>query len=327
VVFRSVTALSAVLFAAASLWAAPARGNEQDFRSWLSSLRQEAAASGIRPATLDAALANLQPLARVLELDRKQPEKTLTFQEYLQRVVPPQRVELARRKLAENRPLLEKIGGEFGVQPRFIVALWAIESDFGEHMGNFRIIPALATLAYDGRRSEFFRRELMNALKIVDQGHVTPDAMIGSWAGAMGQSQFMPSSFLSYAVDYDGDGRRDIWRTRADVFASIANYLATVGWRSDQTWGREVRVPANFDPGLAGLQTRKPLAAWQQLGVRRADGGELPGRELEASLVLPGGPQGPALLVYDNYRTIMNWNKSLYFASAVGFLADSIDAQ
>jgi membrane-bound lytic murein transglycosylase B len=302
-----------------------ARGNDMDFASFLAGVRQEAIAQGIKPKTLDAALAGVQPVPRVLELDKKQPERTLTFAEYIDRVVPQGRIDTARRKLQENQALLDEISRKFGVQPRFIVALWGIETDFGQRMGSFAIVPALATLAYDGRRSAFFRKELLDALRIIDQGHVTAAGMIGSWAGAMGQSQFMPSSFLAYAYDWNGDGRRDIWTTREDALASIANYLAKVGWKGAETWGREARLPARLDPALIGLETTKPLAAWGALGVRRADGGELPARELDASLVQPGGPDGPTLLVYDNYKTIMKWNKSLFFASAVGYLADGLE--
>jgi membrane-bound lytic murein transglycosylase B len=320
--------LTAALVVAGLLATAPgeaARGNDIDFQTFLSGVRQEALASGIRQRTVDAALGGVQPIPRVLELDKKQPERTFTFAEYIQRVVPQQRIDTARRKLQENQLLLDEISKKFGVQPRFIVALWGIETDFGQRMGNFAIVPALATLAYDGRRSAFFRKELIDALRIIDQGHVTADAMTGSWAGAMGQNQFMPSSFLAYAYDWNGDGRRDIWTSREDALASIANYLAKVGWKGNETWGREVRVPARLDPSLVGMETKKPLAAWSALGVRRTDGGELPARDVDASLVQPGGPEGPTLLVYDNYRTIMKWNKSLYFASAVGFLADGLE--
>jgi membrane-bound lytic murein transglycosylase B len=194
-------------------------------------------------------------------------------------------------------------------------------------MGSFSVVAALATLAYDGRRSTFFRKELLNALRILDQGHITPEAMVGSWAGAMGQSQFMPSSFLAYAVDWDGDGRRDIWGTRADVFASIANYLARSGWKGDAGWGAEVRLPSSFDARLAGLEVKKPIAFWQDVGVRQPDGRGFSGSSGEASLVLPGGSDGPALLVTENYRAILRWNNSVYFASAVGYLADSLDAR
>ena len=296
-----------------------------DFPGFLAGVRQDALAAGIKPATLDRALAGLQPIPRVLELDRKQPERVFTFAEYMERLVPPQRIEAARARLAENRALLDEIGAKYRVQPRFIVALWGVESDFGRGMGGFPVIGALATLAYDGRRSAFFRKELLNALKILDHGDIGPEAMIGSWAGAMGQSQFMPSSYLSYAVGWRGDGRRDIWNRKEDVFASIANYLARVGWHGDQNWGREVRLPPGFDRSLAGVDTIKPLAEWQRLGVRRADGGDLPMAESAAALVLPGGEDGPALLAYSNFRAILKWNNSLFFASAVGRLADGME--
>jgi membrane-bound lytic murein transglycosylase B len=319
---------TAALAAAALFATGPgeaARGNDLDFPSFLAGVRQDALKEGIRQRTLDVALANVQPIARVLELDKKQPERILTFAQYIERVVPQSRIDLARRKMQENQPLLDEISKKFGVQPRFIVALWGIETDFGQRTGTFQIVPALATLAYDGRRSAFFRKELIDALRIIDQGHITPEAMIGSWAGAMGQNQFMPSSFLAYAYDWNGDGRRDIWTSREDALASIANYLAKVGWKGSETWGREIRLPARFDQGMVGLDTKKPIAGWSALGVRRADGGELPARDIEASLVQPGGPEGPTLLVYDNYRTVMKWNKSLYFASAVGFLSDGLE--
>jgi membrane-bound lytic murein transglycosylase B len=304
--------------------AVPAAANTQDFATWLVGLRQDALAQGVRPATLDRALAGLQPIPRVIELDQRQPEKTLSFEDYLQRVVTPARIATAQQRLAENRPLLEEVGKRYGVQPRFIVALWGIESDFGRLTGGFPVVGALATLAYDGRRSAFFRGELIAALKILDHGDIAPEAMLGSWAGAMGQSQFMPSSFLSYAVDWHGDGKRDIWNRREDVFASIANYLSRVGWHADETWGRAVKLAPGFDRSLAGIETRKPLSEWQRLGVRRADGGELPQRDLAASLILPGDS---AFLVYDNFKTILKWNNSLYFGSAVGYLADGMEGR
>jgi membrane-bound lytic murein transglycosylase B len=318
---RAVLALAALL----ALTLPAGAANPIDFPSFLADVRQDALAAGIKPATLDRALTGLKPIPRVLELDRKQPERVFTFAEYMDRLVPPQRIEAAKAKLAENRPLLEEIGAKYSVQPRFIVALWGIESDFGRGMGGFPVVAALATLAYDGRRSGFFRKELLNALKILDHGDIAPEAMMGSWAGAMGQSQFMPSSYLSYAVGWRGDGRRDIWNRKEDVFASIANYLSRVGWRGDQSWGREVRLPAGFDHSLISIDTVKPLAEWQRLGVRRVDGGDLPAAENAASLVLPGGDDGPALLVYDNFRSILKWNNSLYFASAVGRLADGME--
>ena len=307
------------------LFAVP--GSAEDFQIWLGKLRVEAEGKGISQSVLDKALAGIQPVPRVIELDRRQPEFTLTFTQYRDRVVPQSRIKKGRVKYQENRDLLEEIGGKIGVQPRFIVALWGIETDFGRVTGGFKVIPALATLAHDGRRSAFFRKELLNALQILHEGHIAPKEMMGSWAGAMGQSQFMPSSFLAHAVDYDGDGRRDIWTTRPDVFASAANYLAKSGWRADQTWGREVKLPRDFDFALADLKVRKPIGGWQALGVRQPDGGDLPTRQLSASIVLPEkGKMSPAYLVYSNYRTTLRWNRSTYFALAVGLLSDGIGA-
>lgn len=297
---------------------------EGDLGAWLAKLRAEAAAKGIRATTLDAALAGFAPIPRVIELDRRQPEFTLTFNQYLTRVVPEARVRKGRRALKENLAQLQAIAKRFGVQPRFIVAFWGIETDFGRLSGGFPVIRALGTLAYDGRRSRYFRKELINALHILDAGHITAKRMTGSWAGAMGQFQFMPSSFLAYAMDDDGDGRKDIWQNRADAFASAANYLKRSGWKGDQTWGRAVRLADGFDLRLAGLKIRKRLSAWQKLGVRRADGRDLPRRDLQASLILADKGKRAPFLVYDNYRVTLKWNRSTFFAVAVGTLAERI---
>ena len=294
------------------------------FAPWLKELRVEAASRGVQASTIKGALDGVKLIPRVIELDRKQPEFTLTFRQYMDRVVPASRVKKGRQRLRENRTLLEKISRKYGVQPRFIVAFWGIETDFGHHTGGFSVIPALVTLAYDGRRGAYFRGELLHALDILDKNHIELKNMVGSWAGAMGQTQFMPSSFVAYAVDYDGDGRKDIWNSRADALASGANYLARQGWKGDQTWGRPVTLPDNFDTGLADLGVRKPLSAWRRMGVRAAAGGDLAGRELTASVVLPEGRDGPAYLIYNNYLTILKWNRSTFFALAVGFLADQL---
>jgi membrane-bound lytic murein transglycosylase B len=317
------------LLAAAPLLAVPLGGGaaiaaEGDFSAFLAGVRRDALAQGIRAGTVDVALRYVQYLPHVVELDRKQPERRLTFAEYIAKSISPQRIEEARRQLAENWTLLDRVRQRFAVQPRFIVALWAFESDFGKFMGSFSVPASLATLAYDGRRSSMFRGELIAALRILDQGHIRPDLMVGSWAGAMGQCQFMPTTFLSYAVDFDGDGRRDIWNDRADVLGSIANYLARLGWHGNESWGHQVVVPQDFDTRLAGLDNRRPTAEWSRLGVRPV-GSALTGREPDASLVLPDGIGGTAMLVYDNFRAIMKWNKSTYFAGAVGYLADSMD--
>ena len=302
----------------------PGSAQQSDFATWLQAVRSEARQQGIRTQTLDAALAGLQPIPRVLELDRRQPESTMTLTEYLQRVVTSERIQRGKYLFETHRALLSKIGATYQVQPRFIAALWGLETAYGRITGGFSVIGALATLAYDGRRNAFFRRELFNALWILDQGHIDPQAMQGSWAGAMGQNQFMPSSFRQYAIDYDGDGRKDIWTTLADVFASTANYLARAGWRDDQTWGRQVRLPAAFNSKLQGLNVRKSLPAWQALGVRRSDGRDLPQQPLQAALIQPDGAAGPAFLVYDNFHAILRWNRSHYFALAVGQLADAL---
>ena len=295
------------------------------FEDWLVQLRQEAAAEGISAATLDKALDGVQPIPRVIELDRRQPEGRLTFRDYNQRVLSPNRVERGRELMREHRALLDRVAADYGVQPRFIVALWGIESTYGTFTGEYPVIAALATLAHDGRRAAFFRRELLQALRIVDQGDVEPAQMTGSWAGAMGQSQFMPSSYLAHAVDYDGDGRRDIWTSAPDVFASIANYLAKAGWNDRYTWGRQVQLSDHLQAEAAGLEVVKPLPEWHALGVKRSNGDDLPAVALDASLLRMDDGAGPAYLVYNNFRVLMAWNRSTYFALTVGELADLID--
>jgi membrane-bound lytic murein transglycosylase B len=310
--------------------ASPFADAPMPFPSWVAGLRDEALSAGISSGTFDRALASVAPLPRVIELDRRQPEGTISFATYVSRVVSPARIAAGRRHMAENAALLQQIQQRYHVQPRFIVALWAVESSFGQSAGDTPTIPALATLAYDGRRSRFFRSELLAALRILERGAIAPERMRGSWAGAMGQCQFMPSSYLKYAVAFEGSGQPDIWSSRADVLASIANYLATVGWSDHGTWGREVTLPANFDAGLVDLKVKKSLGSWAKLGVRRADGGALPVAALNASLVRPDGGGGRAFLVYDDYRTLMDWNRSTYFATSIGLLADAIgdsDAQ
>jgi membrane-bound lytic murein transglycosylase B len=300
-----------------------AEANPVPVSQWVTDFKQEAQSAGINAGLLNQAFRNFSPSERIIELDRKQPEGTISFQQYLRNVVNEARVGKGRVLMATHGALLNEIAAKYGVQPRFIVALWAIESNFGGNMGNFNVIHALATLAYDGRRSEFFRGELLKALQIIQDGHISFDAMKGSWAGAMGQCQFMPSSYQKFAIDYNQDGKRDIWSTHADVFASIANYLSQTGWDNTLTWGREVRVPATLDKRLVDSKIEKPMHFWNQQGVTRVDGSPLPNRELMASLVQPGG-SGSYYLVYSNYKTILDWNRSLYFATSVGILADKL---
>jgi membrane-bound lytic murein transglycosylase B len=318
-----VRRLSAASVLVAAAFGYPAAAEPASFAQWLEGFRQEAETAGISPATLDQALDGLEPIPRVIELDRRQPEGRLSFHDYNRRVLSPARIERGRELLREHKDLLDRVAADYGVQPRFIVALWGIETNYGGYTGDYSVIAALATLAYDGRRAAFFRNELMQALRIVDQGDVTASAMIGSWAGAMGQSQFMPSSYLAYAVDYDGDGRRDIWGTPHDIFASIATYLAKSGWNDRYTWGRQVRLPDERSAAATGLDVVRPLPQWHALGIRRLNGGELPMVVLDASLLQMDG-DGPAYLVYQNFRVLMRWNRSTYFALTVGELADLI---
>jgi len=302
----------------------PEKG-EEGFAAYVEQIKQEALADGYSAETLEAAFAGVQFYQRSVKADRNQPEFKLTLDTYLPRAVPEWKAKKAVEMYAEHRELLEKIGAEYGVQPRFIVALWGIETNFGSFTGGMDVISALTTMAYEGRREEFFKKELWHALTIVQEGHIPIDQMKGSWAGAMGQAQFMPSSFMSYAVDYDGDGRKDIWGSQGDVFASAANYLKSVGWRDDVTWGRQVQLPEDFDAELASLKVKKPLAEWQALGVRRYDGGDLPVRDdIEASVVIPDDQQGRVFLAYNNYDALMRWNRSHYFVAAVGYLSDRI---
>jgi membrane-bound lytic murein transglycosylase B len=307
------------------LWVASGGAQPRDFATWLQELRIEASTLGIRQQTLDAALTGLHPLPRVLELDRKQPDDTLTYAQYLDRMLPTARVQRGIRLLNEHRALLMTMSRKYQVPPGVLVALWGMETDFGRVTGNFPVLASLATLAYDGRRSALFRRELLEALQIIDAGEARPEIMLGSWAGAMGQNQFMPSSFRQYAVDGDGDGRRDIWTTLADVFASTANYLSSSGWRLEEPWGHRVVLPPGYDVATqGGTGSNKSLMDWQALGIRRQDGGAFPSTIASAALVLPGGSTSFAFLVYGNYQVIMKWNRSHYFALTVGQFADQL---
>jgi peptidoglycan lytic transglycosylase B len=298
---------------------------QKDFKTWVAELRTEALAKGISRATLDSTLSSVQFLPQVIDLEKSQPEFNLTLEEYLSRVVLDSRVLKGREELEANRDLLTKVYRRYGVQPSILVALWGIETDFGRSIGGYPVIDAVATLAYQGRRTDFFRRELFYALRIVDRGDITPDKMIGSWAGAMGQLQFMPSSFLSFAVDDDGDGRIDIWNSLQDVFASAANYLSRGGWVKDESWGWEVDLPKNFDSSSATLDVQKPLAEWKAMGVAYAEKGSYRSESsLLWSVVEPDGKKGRSFLVNTNYRALLKWNRSHYFAIAAGTLSDRI---
>ena len=300
---------------------------EGEFQDYIVELKNEAREIGISEPILERAFKDIAFKEKAVKSDRNQPEKKLTLDEYIPRAVPKWKIKQANDLYQKHYKELNRIGNEYGVQPRFIVALWGVESNFGKLTGGYNVIEALTTLAYDGRREEFFKKQTMAALTILQQGHITPENMKGSWAGAMGQCQFMPTSFLAYAVDGNGDGLKDIWSTEADVFASAANYLKQVGWDDTYTWGRQVQLPESLDAeSLKGLSEEKgkTLAQWQELGVRRLTGKALPDVDIEAWLVQPDDKNGRAYLVYNNYQVLMDWNRSHYFALAVSHLADSI---
>ncbi len=315
---------SLALAASLVLSAVSAEVAKKEFGEWLKDLKSEAKSIGISQPILDEAFKDVKFKEKIITLDRKQPEVTQTFQQYMAKRLPKSLVDLGKRNMRENRAALEEVARQYNVQPRFIVALWDVETRFGRYTGGFNVVEALTTLAYDNRRAAYFRKELLIALRILEDKHIKPKDMKGSWAGAMGQAQFMPSSFVNFAVDHDQDGRRDIWTTKPDVFASAANYLASSGWRGDQTRGREVKLPDGFDLSLVSLKVERPMQHWQDLGVRKADGTDLPSRQLMGSLVQPRGGNGQTFLVYNNYRTILKWNRSTYFAMSVGQLADKL---
>ncbi len=320
--------LMCLCLCALSVHAVQAQEVSQGFAAWLEQLRADARSAGISSETLDLALAGIkEPQQQVLERDKTQPEMTQSLEDYVATRVSRERIAEGRRVLRRYQTWLGRIERQYGVQKRFIVALWGIESSYDRHTGSHPVIPALVTLAYDVRRGDYFRKELLDALHILEAKHIPLSQMQGSWAGAMGLFQFMPSSFRHYAVDADGDGRIDIWNSIPDALASAANYLAEAGWQYDQTWGRPVRLPKSFDYSLVGLETRLSLSRWQALGVRRSNGRSLPRRDMQASLIVPDGPGGPAYLVYSNFRALRRWNRSNAFAVAVGTLADSYAPQ
>jgi membrane-bound lytic murein transglycosylase B len=296
------------------------------FEAFLDGVRAEGRRAGISPSVIDRAFAGLRPNPRVLELDRFQPEGPgMTWEEYRERQVSPARVENGRRAFAESRALLDGIAARFRVSPRVVTAIWGVETNYGTNTGGFGVVEALATLAWEGRRSAYFRSELLAALRVLDGGHIRPERMRGSWAGAMGQPQFMPSNFERLAVDFDGDGRRDIWDSRADALGSIAHYLSRHGWREGEPWGFEVLPPPGASAnGHDPPDTKRPLRDWARLGFRRVDGGPLPGGEAEMALVTPNRSAGQVFLGGHNLRVIRRYNPPVNYGLAVGLLSDRV---
>ncbi len=321
----SRTLLVAALISPILVHAAETTANPPEFAECIVRLKGTALERGISRAVVERDLAAVNYVERVIELDRKQPEFSESFATYFERRVTEDRIVRGRALLAEHGQLLSRISQEFGVPAQYLVAFWGLETNFGGFFGKMPVLDSLATLACDPRRSEYFTGELINALKIIDEGSITAQRMQGSWAGAMGHTQFMPSVFLRYALDYDGDGKRDLWGSLPDALASAANFLRGIGWEQEQRWGREVSLPKNFPYENAGLATSLPLRQWQALGVRQTSGANLPNEDMQASLLVPTGHEGPAFLVYDNFHVIMRWNRAEAYALAVGHLADRIN--
>ena len=304
--------------------AQPLQPEQSGFDRWLVAFRQDAAAQGISAATLDAALSGVEPDVRVIELDRRQPEFLQTFADYLGRRVTAEQVARGQAQLAEHAALFDAVEQKYGIPRAVLVAFWGLETRYGAVKGSLNVPASLATLAWDGRRSAFFRSQLLDALRIIDAGHVSAIDMIGSWAGAMGHMQFMPSTFRAYAVDGDGDGRIDVWKSLPDAMYSAANYLQRAGWRANEPVAIEVRLPEGFDWRQARISHRVPVAEWAALGVRAADAPALPAVAGRAAIVLPQGWQGPAFMVFDNFDVVMKWNRSVNYALAVAQMAQQL---
>ena len=310
--------------APAATVAAEADDHAAGFAAWRTAFAAQALAAGIAPHTVRDVLDQAQWQPRVVELDRAQPEFSRTPWAYLDSAVSAQRVAQGQAKRAEHGPTLEAAAARYGVPATVVTAIWGMESNYGSNFGSFRTVDALATLAYEGRRRAWAQAELLAALRIIDLGDIAPEAMLGSWAGAMGHTQFLPSVFLAHAVDADGDGRRDIWGSIPDVAASTARFLADAGWQSQEPWGAEVRLPPGFDHARAELTVRQSAAQWAAEGLQTMDGRPLP-TLASAAVLEPAGARGPAFLVGQNFRTILRYNNSTSYALAVALLAQRLD--
>ena len=295
-----------------------------EFAQCIAELQDRARSEKLSARVVDEVLVNLKQQQRVIELDRSQPEFTQTFANYFNRRVTAERIERGRELLNQYDSFLSDLNVEYGVPGRYLVAFWGLETNFGRHLGRMPILDSLATLACDERRSEFFTGELMQALALLERESLSPAEMRGSWAGAMGHTQFMPSAYRRYATDGDGDGRVNLWNSERDALASGANFLQNLGWQKAERWGREVLLPKNFPYAKTGLNNSRPVAYWRDLGVRFANGSKMPDIDIEAAVLVPAGHSGPAFLVYPNFHVILRWNRSEYYALAVGLLADRL---
>lgn len=306
----------------ATMLALPAHARE--FSVWLVDVQAQAVNRGVSPAVASDALSDLELDPRVIKLDRKQPENKITLSKYLSNTISDRRITTGRAMMEEYRDVLARISAQYGVQPEYIVALWGIESDYGSYQGNFSVVRSLATLAYEGRRRDFFTSELISALRILEKEGMSSGDLTGSWAGAMGNCQFMPSTFEKFAADGDGDGHRDIWSSVPDTLASIANYLHSLGWKDDRGWGAKAEVPEGFGEKYISMNHMKTAGEWKALGARWDDNGAIRSDGTPLSAIYAGKPDEGVYLITSNYKAILQWNRSRYFATAVGTLADAI---
>lgn len=315
----SLGAFSSVAFAQTTV-----SSEGESFQQCLVRLQDRADQAGVSPATRDNVLGKARFLEKVIGYDRNQPEFVQTFPGYLSKRVNKWRIDKGREMLAKHKDLLNALTRQYGIPAHYLVSFWGLETNFGSYKGKMPIIDSLATLACDKRRSEFFSKELMLALLLMERENLSTEVMLGSWAGAMGHTQFMPSAYTAYAIDGDGDGKINLWDSEQDALSSAANFLQNLGWQTGFKWGREVRLPKGFDYQLSGRDIKQTLTQWQDLGVSKADGSKLGNSDVEASLLVPSGHEGPAFLVYKNFGVILGWNNSEYYAIAVGYLADRI---
>jgi lytic murein transglycosylase len=322
---RKIIALSVLLTAvgAVAAQAAPCR-TSGPYDKWLADFEREAMADGISQRTIAQTAPYLAYDQRIVNIDRGQRVFTQTFLEFSDRMAAAYRIQTGAAKIKTYAPVFARIDQQYGVPAPVIVAFWGLESDFGANMGKYRTLSSIASLAYDCRRADRFRGQLFDALRLIERGDLRPEEMIGSWAGELGQTQMMPSEYYKYAVDYDGDGKRNLLRSAPDVLGSTANYLAGLGWRRGEPWLSEVRVPASMPWDQADLDIQLPRGKWASLGVTLADGRALPADNLPASLLLPMGRLGPAFLVYPNFQVYLQWNNSLVYSTTAAYLATRI---
>ncbi len=321
---RILAATTALLCGTALVAAGPAQAQDGGFRDCLNNIKADALKQGVPAATVDRAFQGLTPDQKVVDLDNRQPEFSLTYAKYVGGTVSLDRIQKGQQKMAQHRALLDQLQAEYGIPPQYLMAFWGIETNYGTYMGDFRVVRSVATLACMTKRRDFFSNETVQALRILNTNHMTSDQMRGSWAGAMGNMQFMPSTFTKWAVDRDGNGKIDIWNSLPDAFASAANFLRGIGFKPGLPSSEEVMLPPGFPLDQADTTVEKPVKAWASMGVKKMNGGALPQVDDAASILLPAGFRGPAFIIYPNFKAVMNWNRSTLYALSVGILARQI---